>query len=336
MRNSRSRLRWGGAGLAMAGFTVIASTIPVYAANSSGDSKATIAVDNAVAAPAADATFATDQVAADLAATSSTIGSKVVSFVQAKGTSYTFGVYADPDLGKVIVETDAPARDVAALLGKDASQVVVRKGKVTDLFSRRDDVPAFWGGAGIRSGGAICSSGYTVANSANTRYQVTAGHCAPNGATEVTELGNRTFGVVSGNGLPSKDMELLGGQSYGSFIYGGGVNSSTGYHVAGAGNPVVGFTNYCHSGRTTGENCGHTAQSVTATVCTSSGCKSPVAAFTGGVLPQGGDSGSPFFVGSTSGTDKHIRGHVIAGNGTTSYAELWNNVAARYGVHIVT
>lgn len=246
----------------MTGFTAIASTIPVYAANSSGDSKATIAVDNAVAAPAADATFATDQVAADLAATSSTVGSKVVSFVQAKGTSYTFDVYADPDLGKVVVETDAPARDVAALLGKDAGQVVVRKGKVTDLFSRRDDAPAFRGGAGIRSGGAICSSGYTVANSANTLYQVTTGHCAPNGATEVTELGNRTFGVVRGNGLPSKDMELLGGQSYGSFIYGGGV-SSTGYHVAGAGNPVVGFTNYCHSGRTTGENHGHTVQSVT-------------------------------------------------------------------------
>ncbi|ABW14943.1 hypothetical protein Franean1_5591 [Parafrankia sp. EAN1pec] len=304
-----------------------------------------------MAAPAADATFATDQVAADLAATSSTVGSKVVSFVQTKGTSYTFGVYADPDLGKVIVETDAPARDVAArdvaardvaardvaaLLGKDASQVVVRKGKVTDLFSRRDDIPAFWGGAGIRSGGAICSSGYTVADSANTRYQVTAGHCAPDGATEVTELGNRTFGVVSGNGLPSKDMVLLGGQPYGSFIYGGGVNSSTGYHVAGAGNPVVGFTNYFHSGRTTGENCGHTMQSVTATVCTSSGCKSPVAAFTGGVLPQGGDSGSPFYANATSGSDKHIRGHVIAGNGTTSYAELWNNVVARYGVHIVT
>ncbi|HEX6342504.1 hypothetical protein [Umezawaea sp.] len=33
---------------------------------------------------------------------------------------------------------------------------------------------------------------------------------------------------------------------------------------------------------------------------TSSGCKSPVIAFTGGVLPQGGDSGPPFHANGVS------------------------------------
>jgi hypothetical protein len=36
----------------------------------------------------------------------------------------------------------------------------------------------------------------------------------------------------------------------------------------------------------TGENCGHTASSITGQACTTSGCKSPVIVFTGGVLSQ--------------------------------------------------
>jgi hypothetical protein len=131
-------------------------------------------------------------------------------------------------------------------------------------------------------------------------------------------------------------MELISGQSYGASIYTGGVNSTTGAHVASAADPVVGFNNYCHSGRTTGENCGHTVTSVNATVCTSSGCKSPVIAFTGGVLPQGGDSGSPFYANSVGASDKHIRGHIIAVGGSTAYAEKWSRVASRFGVTIAT
>jgi len=129
-------------------------------------------------------------------------------------------------------------------------------------------------------------------------------------------------------------MEAISGQSYSPFIYTGGVNSTTSAHIASADDPVVGFSNYCHSGRTTGENCGHTVSS--GTVCTSSGCKSPVIVFTGGTMIQGGDSGAPFYVGSVSGPDKHIRGHVIASGGSTGYAEMWSRVAARFAVTIAT
>ena len=266
------------------------------------------------------------------------IQSRIVDYVKNNGTKYTFGTYADPTTGKVVVETDAPSDVVSALVGAERGVVDVRKQVVADNFSRRDDVPSFWGGAGITltAPNPRCSSGYTVQNSAGTRFQVTAGHCFVDGETAVTELGGRVVGSISGNGLPSQDMELISGQSYSPFIYIGGVDSSTGAHVASAGDPVVGFANYCHSGRTTGENCGHTATSVTATVCTSSGCKSPVIAFTGGVLPQGGDSGSPFYANSVSAPDKHIRGHVIAIGGGTAYAELWSRVASRFGVSIAT
>ena len=87
-------------------------------------------------------------------------------------------------------------------------------------------------------------------------------------------------------------MELLSGSSYAGRIFTGGVTSTTSIPVVSAGSASVGYNNYCHSGRTTGENCGHTAVSTNAQVCTQTGCKSPVIAFTGGVLSQGGDSGN--------------------------------------------
>jgi hypothetical protein len=286
----------------------------------------------------ADAGRASRAVSPAVSRASSTIQSRIVDFVATHGTKYTFGSFADPASGKVIIETNAPSAVVSSLVGTFGGMVQLRRATITDAFSRRDDTAPFWGGAGIilTAPNARCSSGYTVRNSAGTRFMVTAGHCFSDGQTAVTELGGRVVGTVSGNGLPSQDMELIGGQSYGSSIYIGGVDSTTGAHVASAADPVVGFNDYCHSGRTTGENCGHTVNSVTAQVCTASGCKSPVIHFTGGTLPQPGDSGAPFYANSVSAPDKHIRGHIIAGDGTSAYAEKWSRVSARYGVSIVT
>lgn len=316
----------------------LALAIGAAPANASDPKPDTAAKASAQSSAPADAGRKAPLVSQAVDVASSTIQTRIVDYVKTRGTKYSFGSYADPNTGKVVIETDAPSDVVSSLVGTYGTVVDVRKHEVTDLFSRRDDVPAFWGGAGITltAPNAQCSSGYTVQNSAGTRFQVTAGHCFSNGQTAVTELGGRVVGTISGNGLPSQDMELISGQSYGAFIYLGGVDSSTGAHVLSAGDPVVGFADYCHSGRTTGENCGHTATSVTATVCTSSGCKSPVTAFTGGNLPQGGDSGAPFYVASVSAPDKHIRGHVIAGGGGTAYAELWSRVSTRFGVTIAT
>jgi hypothetical protein len=277
-------------------------------------------------------------VSAKVTAASSTIQSRIVTYVKSHGTKYTFGSYTDATTGKVVIQTDAPADVVSSLVGTLGGVADVRKQAVSDSFSRKDDVAPFWGGAGIvlTKGVPRCTSGYSVKNAAGTRFQITAGHCFSNGQTALTELGGRVVGVISGNGLPSRDMEAISGQTYSPFIYTGGVNSSTGAHVASAADPVVGFANYCHSGRTTGEHCGHTVTSVTGTVCTSSGCKSPVIVFTGGTMIQGGDSGAPFYANSASGPDKHIRGHVIASGGSTGYAEKWSRVAARWGVTILT
>ena len=117
-------------------------------------------------------------------------------------------------------------------------------------------------------------------------------------------------------------------------MYVGGTTSSSSKQVVGAGDPVAGFTGYCTSGQTSGELCGLTVQSTEAIVCTQTGCKWPVISYTGGAS-QPGDSGAPMYLPGASG-QVFARGTVIAGDGTTSYAEKWSRIASHFGVSIVT
>ncbi len=310
----------------------------------------------APAAAAVDDSLAPDRVATVAASPAATaalaaIQERIASYVATHGTGYSFGSYLDATTGQIVVDTDAPA-DVTAsltrlpatttpqLLATSQVRVQVRSSTIADAYDRRDDIPPFYGGGGLYSGGFLCSSGYAVQNSAGTRFMSTAGHCYGNGDTVLTESRARTYGTVSSRRLPpvtghAMDVELIGGQSYSPRIFTGGVTSSSSIPVVAAGTAYVGYTNYCHSGRTTGEQCGHTATSITGQVCTTTGCKSPVIVFTGGTLSAGGDSGGPFYAKDSSGA--WIRGHVIAGNSVdTSYAQPWTVISAALGVSIVT
>jgi hypothetical protein len=332
---------------------VVAATVAVVALGSAGaqaapDGGKEPARSAAAPGPAPDQ-GAKGAVAGSPAAQSAiaTLQARIAGYVAKNGTAYSFGSYLDGTTGKIVLLTDAPAAVVSTLTATSGfsaaeaqalTKAQVRHTTITDQVGRRDDTTPYWGGAGILSGGGLCSAGYVVL-SGSTRFVVTAGHCYANGATVQVESGARTFGVVSNRRLPTvtghaQDMELVGGQSYGTRIYTGGVTSTSSLPVVGAGSAVVGFADYCHSGRTTGENCGHTATSLTGQTCTATGCKSPVVVFTGGTSPAGGDSGSPFYVKDASSS--WIRGHVISGDGTTSFAQGWPSVQAAYGVSIVT
>lgn len=275
------------------------------------------------------------------------IQARIATLVDEPDNTYTFGSYVDP-AGEIVVDTDAPTSVVAALTAmpasasaserRAASQAQVRRATVNDAFGRRDDVPPFYGGGGLSASGSLCSSGYAVRTSSGSTFMVTAGHCFANGTTVRTESGARVYGVVSNRLLASlgggaRDMELMSGQSYAGRVFTGGVTSSTSIPVISAGSAFVN-SSYCHSGRTTGEQCGHILQSTTAQACTSTGCKSPVYSYTGGVISQGGDSGGTFYFKNSQGA--YIRGHVIAGGGGTGYAETYNKVAAAYGTTVVT
>jgi len=275
-----------------------------------------------------------------------TVEARIADYVSKDGTRYTFGTYGDPRTGNVVVDTDAPASLVESLTGAQGDmnlasvKVQVRSETTTDTYQRRDDIPSYWGGAGLLASNTLCSTGYAVQDSVGNKWMVTAGHCFADGTSVNTESNLRQVGIVTGRSLASLgsgpiDVEFLAGQSYAGRIYTGGVTSSTSVPVVAGGTAYVGYTNYCHSGRTTGEQCGHTATSTTAMVCTATGCKFPVIAYTGGVVQQGGDSGGAFYAKDANG-GAWIRGHVIAGNSVTGFVEPFTQVISRFAVSIVT
>jgi hypothetical protein len=252
-----------------------------------------------------------------------------------RAADHAYGSWLDLTSGVMVVETDAPDDVVDELVAGFPGPVEVRRGAVNDDLGRRSDPPPHWGGTSITNGSSVCTAGFVVKNSSGTRYMVTAGHCFGLWSAVYNTGGGYHMGWVVRRGpIPPRDMELIGGKSYGSYVYGG---DTTGYgrKVLSAGDPVVNFTGYCRSGQTTGERCGQKVTSVTAQVCTQSGCKSPVIAYSGGVMSAGGDSGAPFYLPS-SGNGVYIRGMHIASGSSTMYAERWSSIAANYGVSIVT
>ena len=345
INTSRSRLRAAFALLAFALAAALAIA-PANAGAAASKPTGSSAGKSAAASQAPDRSAA-GRVASPAANEALTaIQRKIAGYVAAHGTSHTFASYLDSS-GHVVVDTDAPASVVSGLTSLSnarqraaVGKAQIHRSRISDTFNRRDDIPAFWGGAGITNAGGICSAGYAVRNAVGTVFSVTAGHCFANGANALVESGLRSYGTVSGRRLPtvtggSTDSELLGGQSYAGRVYTGGVVSTTSRGVAAGGAASVGYNAYCHSGRTTGENCGHTATSTNAQVCTATGCKSPVIQFTGGTMIQPGDSGGAFYANDSAGK-AWIRGNVIATNGTTGWATPFTTVASTYGVSVVT
>jgi len=262
------------------------------------------------------------------------------------GGDNTFASYVDTTTGEIVLVTDASEADVADIKNladpadkKQAATTKVINATIEDVWHRRDDTPAFYGGGGIAANGGICSSGYAARRSNGTIVSVTAGHCWANGTAVTTESGARAYGTVSDRRLPTStghamDVELVGGQNYAGRIFTGGLTSTTSIPVVAAGAATAGYTNYCHSGRTTGQSCGHTASSINGQVCTSSGCKSPVIVWSGGNIIQPGDSGGTFY--STDGTSAWIRGNTIASGGGTAYTQPWTTIAPELSLTIVT
>ena len=183
-------------------------------------------------------------------------------------------------------------------------------------------------------------AGFTVRKPSGARLITTAAHCYGVGATVRTPTSTFVGSVTQRGTLGSiffwdnRDVELIGGSSYAPRVYTGGVFSTSSRGVVGAGDPVAGFRGYCSSGQTSGEQCNQKVESTQAIVCTQTGCKWPVIEYTGGPA-RPGDSGGSFYLPSGS-TQAHARGAVIAGDGTTSYAEKWSRMSSSMGVSIAT
>ena len=189
--------------------------------------------------------------------------------------------------------------------------------------NRRDDIPSFWVARASRTRAAsarpgsrfgtrsvLCSASPPATASPTARTRWSSPACAATARLRAAPAhGHRRFHRLGAAGRPVLRRPGLHRRRRGTTSRG----------VAAGGAAFVGFNAYCHSGRTTGEHCGHTATSTNAQVCTSTGCKSPVIQFTGGTMIQGGDSGGAFYAIDSAGK-AWIRGNVIATNGTTGWA----------------
>lgn len=250
---------------------------------------------------------------------------------------YSYASHLDLERGVMIVETDAPAEVAAGLTAQFPGAIEVVKGE-TRRASRLSDSTPHWGGASITNGSGTCSSGMSVKNSAGTRFMVTAGHCFLAGQA-IRSPGSPYYAwgtVVNRAPFPTWDMELLGGSSYGNRAYTGPVVANGNKPFLGAGDPVVGFANYCHSGQTSGEGCGHKVTGLNGQFCDAAGCTPGLITYTGGPMIKPGDSGSPFYVYAGDSSGIYARGINIAYSGSTMFAEKWSTIAARFGVTIVT
>jgi hypothetical protein len=242
-----------------------------------------------------------------------------------------FGAYFDPRLGHIVVEGSSPASVFAPLQDEFPGLITYRMTDVQRDSRQSDSIP-HKGGAAITNGGTTCSSGFTVKKS-GVLYMVTAGHCFSHG-TAVWSPGNGSpFGsVVNRAPFPARDLELLGGSNYTSGIY---VGNLTGVvkSVTGAANPTLAFSNYCRSGQTTAESCGHSVTNLNGSFCDAAGCTNGVAVYSGGPTSSSGDSGAPFYL---PGSSVQIRGMHFARSGSTMYAEKWTTISNQFGVAIHT
>jgi hypothetical protein len=281
---------------------------------------------------------------------------RIADYVRTHGTRYTFADYLDQGTGRIVLQTDAPAEVVASLSvlpGAPAeqqaaiSQIHVQQATMSSLFDRLNDIEAYRGGAGITdASGVHCSSGYAVRNPQGSTLMITAGHCFTPGFRILTEQGGRDYGTLIDRRLPlldATDFGVIGNKPYFGRIYVDGHASFHSLPVIGAGPAKIGNNvgNYCYSGRTSGERCGHIVTSNTAQVCTDIGCSSPVISFAApGTPPQAGDSGAPFYerIGPFDLSGKVIiNGHIIARCSCgTGYAVPWSVVQQKTGFTILT
>ncbi|MFE3928019.1 LysM peptidoglycan-binding domain-containing protein [Streptomyces sp. YIM B13508] len=288
---------------------------------------------------------------------------RIIDYVSQNSTTYTFGNFLDRT-GRIILNTDAPANVLSQLTdfsGEPDNEIQairsmqVNRGTTRALQSRQDDASPFKGGAAIVGSKlspeivspvpegeilhGVCSSGYAVTERATgQRLMVTAGHCYPQDAAVSTPEGS-AYGTVTRRLGGLRDTELIGGQDYEARIYTGTEDSHTTVPVVGAG-PVGWGGNYCHSGATTGEVCGHSViDPVFGLHCVEEGegteCTWPVASFLADRQPEQGDSGGPFYTKDHNG-NAIIRGHVIGSGLGIAYAEMWPVVSLTLGVDIAT
>lgn len=257
---------------------------------------------------------------------------------------FSYATYFDVRTGKQVLLTLAPPDVVEPILSGAPGLIEVRTAGV-ELTARNTDRPLFSGGAGyqMKHTPAFCTLGWMVTQfSYNLHTMVTAGHCLVKTPMPPYEerwytlthdnfyLG-RHFTTLFDNTNQGPDVGWISrnsneGATFRPYIYNGGFHSTTTMPVYGGRNPKI-TTGYCRSGSASGEVCGVSVVSVTASYVDPSGrIQTNMVAFTGSAL--GGDSGGPLYAYSESGLGLHVRGIItsVTTDGTLTFAAPYTTV----------
>ncbi len=227
----------------------------------------------------------------------------------------------DPATGQVVVSVDdtvtgAKLDQVRAVAARHAQTVQLERmaGTLEPMIS---------GGDAIYTGGARCSLGFNVKDSAGRDFLVTAGHCTNIGSTWSASGGAR-IGPRTGTSFPGNDYGIV---RYDSSIARSGTVGSQ--DIARAANPTVG-QRACRRGSTTGTHCG-SVTGLNATVNYAEG--SVHGMIRTNICAEPGDSGGPLYAGSTAlGITSGGSGNCRSG-GVTFFQPVVE-VLNRYGVRV--
>ncbi len=234
------------------------------------------------------------------------------------------------------IRSNARASLFAGFMAEHPGEVTYTYGDVSS-YNRDNDNPPHWGGATLDRPYPTpwCTAGYPV-RVGSTTYMVTAGHCFNPGDSVVGNTGWNWGTIISRNGYPDTDVELIGGSTYEGAIYTG---YSSHQWVKGYVQSLVGSSPYCLSGWASGNNCDYTETADNLTETFSNGnTTSGLVQLAGPHTGMPGDSGGPVY--ATNG-NAFIFGSVVGGSGCNfftciTYLEPYTRVQSVYGASLVT
>jgi streptogrisin D len=279
--------------------------------------KLVVNVTDAASAATVRASGATPKFVAHSAAQLASVQASIAKAPAVIGS--TWGV--DPVTNQVVLSLPPNATGAAVNALK---ATVAAAGSAARLETLSAPVtPLISGGDAILTGGARCSLGFNVRNSANQNFFLTAGHCTNIGATWTTS---------SGQLIGSRTNTSFPGNDYGVVRYTGTVTASGtvgSQDITSAGTPAVGST-VTRRGSTTGIHSG-TVQQLNATVRYAEGTVSGLIRTT--VCAEPGDSGGSLYRGTIAfGLTSGGSGNCSSG-GTTFFQPVTEPLNL-FGLHV--
>lgn len=231
-------------------------------------------------------------------------------------TSGIHAGYVDERTGAIVVEVDQGTRNPARLTAQLEQLAGV---PVRIEASPRAAAQAVYGSGSISS---LCTTGFAVNHAASNQHGVlTAGHCDTGAAQTYSGIdgASHTLNEVALLANANADLLRLGNTAvaFGGYFYADAWRAATGRRTRAA--TTTGAV-HCHYGRNGGYNCGSVQSTVAnpGSICgpsNTSACNAVYVRVAGtSLFCIGGDSGGPWFTGTTLAAGIHFAGPTAGGS----------------------